>query len=77
MSEQVQLVAGAGIVVSKNGRNESRDCIPKVEGPAGEIILRFEDVPATPRNLEHVRERVRLLNQRLAESDTPFRLRVM
>jgi hypothetical protein len=51
-------------------------------GPAGEdrtrpVILRLEDLPATPSNLERIRERVRLLNCRLAASGTPFRLRVI
>jgi hypothetical protein len=40
------------------------------------VILRLEDLPATPHNLERIRERVRLLNQRLAASGTPLRLRV-
>src|SRR5574340_1730144 len=40
------------------------------------VILRLEDLPATPSNLARIRERVRLLNRRLAASGTPFRLRV-
>lgn len=41
------------------------------------IILRLEDLPATPHNVERVRERVRMLNQQLAASGTPLRLRVV
>jgi hypothetical protein len=41
------------------------------------VILRLEDLPATPSNLERIREQVRLLNRRLAASGTPFRLRVI
>ena len=40
-------------------------------------ILRLEDLPATPHNLERVREHVRMLNQQLAASGTPLRLRVV
>jgi hypothetical protein len=41
------------------------------------IVLRLEDLPATPCNLERIRERIRLLNRRLADSGTPFQLRVV
>ena len=41
------------------------------------VILRLEDLPATPINLDRIRERVRLLNRHLAASGTPFRLRVI
>lgn len=41
------------------------------------VILRLEDLPATPSNLERIRERVRLLNRRLAASGAPFQLRVI
>lgn len=40
-------------------------------------VLRLEDLPATPGNLQRIRERVRLLNRRLAATGTPFRLRVI
>ncbi len=46
------------------------------EGPTRPVILRLEDLPATPGNVERIRERVRLLNRHLAASGTPFRLRV-
>jgi hypothetical protein len=38
------------------------------------FILRLDDVPATPRSLERIRDRVRILNLRLETSSTPFRL---
>ncbi len=41
------------------------------------IIVRLDEVPATARNTARIRERVRLLNQRLAASGTPFQLRVV
>ena len=41
------------------------------------VILRLEDLPATPSNLERIRDQVRSLNRRLADSGTPFRLRVL
>lgn len=40
-------------------------------------LLRLEGVPATPRNLERIGERVDVLNRRLAESGAPFRLRLL
>lgn len=40
------------------------------------VILRLEDLPATPSNLDRIRERIRLLNRRLEASGTPFRLKV-
>ncbi len=54
-----------------DGRGHARE-----EG-ARSVILRLEDLPATRSNLERIRERVRLLNRRLAASGTPFRLRVI
>jgi hypothetical protein len=41
------------------------------------VIVRLEDLPATPHNLERVRESVRFLNQRLASAGAPFRLRLV
>ena len=41
------------------------------------LIVRLEDLPATPQNVERIRESVRLLNQRLASAGAPFRLRVV
>ncbi|HOK45900.1 MAG TPA: hypothetical protein PLA43_10880 [Bryobacteraceae bacterium] len=62
-------------MVNSNGNGAGK--IPPVEFPPRGIILRLEDLPATPVNLERIRERVRLLNLRLLESGTPFRLRVI
>jgi hypothetical protein len=61
----------------KNRQNRGRRHVPQMEERKRAIILRLEDVPATPRNLERIRERIRLLNQRLAESGAQFRLRVV
>lgn len=47
-----------------------------VEQAAQPVILRLEDLPATPRNLARILERVRSLNEKLEESGAPFRLRV-
>ena len=44
--------------------------------PVG-VVLRLEDLRATPRNVERIRKRVRLLNRHLAASGTPLRLRVV
>jgi hypothetical protein len=41
------------------------------------LIVRLEDVPATPSNFERMRERVRQINQRLTDAGAPFRLRVV
>lgn len=62
-------------MVNRNGKETAK--IPQPEYPPRGIVLRLEDLPATPLNVERIRERVRLLNQRLLESGTPFRLRVM
>jgi hypothetical protein len=45
--------------------------------PGEPLILRLESTPATARNLERIRERVRSVNSRLAASNAPFRLRVV
>ena len=60
----------------KNRQSDGRGRMPGEER-ARPVILRFEDLPATPRNLDRIRERVRVLNRRLADSGTPFRLRVV
>jgi hypothetical protein len=61
----------------KNRQDGGHRHIPGVEDRTRAIIMRLEDVPATPHNLERMRERVRLLNRRLADSGAPFRLRVV
>ncbi|MCL5743840.1 MAG: hypothetical protein M1541_07910 [Acidobacteria bacterium] len=60
----------------KNRKNDGRSRVSGEERPQP-VILRLENLPATPRNLERIRERVRLLNRLLADSGTPFRLRVV
>ncbi|MCC6367139.1 MAG: hypothetical protein IT165_26775 [Bryobacterales bacterium] len=47
------------------------------EGRMGDVILRIEDLPATPRNREMIRERVRAMNQQLEAAGAPFRLRMI
>ncbi len=59
----------------KNRREDGDGHLPENQGTP--VILRLTDVPATPRNVERMRERVRLLNRRLAASGVPFRLRVV
>lgn len=58
---------------------QDNDCgrVSGREHEAQEVILRLEDVPATPGNIERIRERLRLLNRQLAASGTPFRLRMI
>jgi hypothetical protein len=60
----------------KNHQDVGRGRV-SAEGRPRPVILRLEDVRATPRNLERIRERVRLLNRMLADSGTPFRLRIV
>ena len=60
-----------------NQQNDGRVHLRGRDDPGQPIILRLEDLPATPRNLERIRERVRMLNQQLAASGTPLRLRVV
>ena len=40
------------------------------------VILRLQDVPATPGNLKRIRDRVYELNRELAISGAPFRVRL-
>jgi hypothetical protein len=52
----------------------------RATGPEHEtraVILRLEDIPATPRNIERIRERIRLLNRQLSASGAPLRLRMI
>jgi len=80
--------SGGGIVanIEQNTRhpieqierqNGIRNHVRPVEERPRAILLRLEDTPATPRNLESITERVRALNRRLADSGAPFRLRVV
>lgn len=61
----------------KNRHSDGRARLPGEEDRARPVILRLEDLPATPHNLERIRERVQILNRQLAAAGTPFRLRVM
>jgi hypothetical protein len=44
---------------------------------APRVVLRLRNMPATPGNLERIRNRVHQLNRQLADSEAPFRLRLM
>ena len=54
-----------------------RQHLPGVEDGRASFILRFEDLQANPENVERMRERVRHLSRRLAQSGAPFRLRLV
>ncbi len=61
----------------KNRQNDGRGRLFGNEHGTYPVILRLEDLPATPGNLERIRERVRILNRQLAAAGTSFRLRVV
>ncbi|MEO8341690.1 MAG: hypothetical protein ABI604_18635 [Nitrospirota bacterium] len=61
----------------KNREDGARNHVLPVEERPQAILFRLDHTPATPPNLERLRERVRALNRRLADSGTPFRLRVV
>ncbi len=61
----------------KNRLGGFRSLTPQAQKQNGATIIRLETLPATPGNVERIQERVRELNRRLAESGTPFRLRVV
>lgn len=81
MPEPLQLVVRRRIVANMIEKLERPiDAFvpaPALAVPAPAIILRLEDLPSTPQNLERIREKVRQLNERLAESGTPFQLRLV
>ncbi len=77
-SSEVPTCARAAHLIGRCIKNQQSDG----RGRTGEerprpVILRLDDLPATTSNLERIRERIRLLNRRLAASGTPFRLRVI
>lgn len=61
----------------KDRQSDGRSRIHGAEDRARAVIVRLEDLPATPHNVERMRERVRALNRMLADSGTPLRLRVV
>lgn len=85
--EQIDQADSSGIPTHARGahligpyiKNHQSDGWGHVSGNerAQSIILRLEDLSATPSNLARIRERIRLLNRRLAASGTPFRLRMV
>ena len=64
-------------VASAHAPHLMRQHLPGVEDGGASFILRLEDLQANPENLERMRERVRHLNRRLAQSGAPFRLRLV
>jgi hypothetical protein len=76
-SSAVPTCARASHLIGRYIKGRQNDCRVHRDDRAQPMIVRLEDTPATPHNLERIRERVRLLNQRLAASGTPFRLRVV
>jgi hypothetical protein len=61
----------------KNREDHVRGRASGPEHGALAVLLRLEELPATPRNIARIREQVRLLNRQLAASGTPFRLRMV
>lgn len=60
---------------NRRGGRPMRAPVPAERAQA--TVLRLEHLPATPGNLERIRERVEAWNRRLAETGTPFRLRLL
>ena len=72
--------ACASHLIGRYISNEQNDCRLQFCGREDRrqpVILRLEDLPATPHNFKRIHERVRLLNQQLAASGMPFRLRLV
>jgi hypothetical protein len=74
MPQPMQLVSRTGGTVTNVEKHPAR---PIGEQQTAAILLRLEQIPATPANLVRIRERIRSLNQRLAELGAPFRLRLI
>jgi hypothetical protein len=79
-SSAVPVGAGAALMVGRYVRDHRNGGSARASAPDGRpfgVILRFEDLRATPPNIERIRERVRVLNRHPAASGTPLRLRVV
>jgi hypothetical protein len=79
-SSAVAMGAGAAPMVASYVSNHLNGGSARTAGPDGRpcgVILRFDDLRATRPNIERIRERVRLLNDRLAATGTPLPLRVV
>jgi hypothetical protein len=61
----------------KNRQSDTRGSAFGHSPATGGVILRLEDVAATPGNVERIRERIRQLNRQLAASGAPLRLRMI
>lgn len=62
---------------TKGRERDHRGSLPGKEDRPKPVILRLENLQATPGNLERIRERIRTMNRQLADSEAPFRLRVI
>lgn len=61
-------------------KNREKDVRLRASRPrqdAQAVLLRLADVEPTPQNIERIRRRIRLMNQQLASSGKPFRLRMI
>ena len=79
--ERIERVnSSAAPMVERYVRNHRNGGSPRTGKPHGRplgVILRLEDLRATPPNIARIRERVRQLNRHLAASGAPLRLRVV
>jgi hypothetical protein len=72
--------AHASHLIGRYISNQQNDCRVQLcgrEDRGQPVMVRLEDLPATPHNLKRIHERVRSLNQQLAASGMPFRLRLV
>ena len=60
-----------------NHRNGGSAATGEPDGRTLGVILRLEDLRATPPTIERIRDKVRQLNRHFAASGTPLRLRVV
>jgi len=51
--------------------------LPAAGDRGAPFLIRLEDLDANPANVDGMRERIRILNQHLAQSGAPFRLRLV
>jgi hypothetical protein len=75
----VQMSGRSPRLVCSYGKSPQNDVRGRSSAPeygAHAVVLQL-GLPATPRNVERIRERVRVLNRRLAASGTPFQLRMI
>lgn len=61
----------------KNHEKDARVRASRQRRATQAVILRLANVDPTPQNVERIRERIRMMNQQLASSSKPFRLRML